>query len=769
MNLLIAEKPSVATGAYRELLEKVEGESFQKKDGYLQGKNWIISWCVGHLVGLSMPKAYGWEDWKIEHLPMIPSKWIFEVLPNTKKQYNTLAKLINTSDVIVNGGDAGREGELIVRLVLKQAKAESKILKRFWVNSFVIDDMIKAWKNLEPGENYSDLYRAALSRSIGDWIVGLNSTRAYSLATGVRGLSVGRVQTPTLGLIVKRDDEVENWQRKFYFQLVGKWKDVDLIYEKEKENKFKTENELIQIQNDVLNSSGKLITLLKTEKVVNPPKPFDLVELQKAANIKLGFKAADTLKYTQELYEKKFVTYPRTDSEYLPDNMLKEAYSLLFKLCDDDKHIYLKSENEKPSFFNSKKVTDHFAIIPTGETPVNISSNLTQLYNLIKDRFIVAFGKPYLFENTLIKVDCKGNIFKGSFNVSKDLGFKNLLKRSAEDNEDLNVNFIVNEEHLFTKTTIEKKEVTKPKYHTEASLLSSMILSGKDIEDDNLKEAMKERGLGTPATRANIIETLKKRTYIITKGKTLISTTKGRELIKLVDPIVSSAELTGEWEYKLNLMEKGKYEGGEFLKEIKSLVTTIVNQADKKGVEFKKVIDKDVPMCPKCQKLKLTKNDFGFFCNDGCGFKFFIKILNRKLPEEAINDLFKNGKTKTIKGFKGKKSKFDAPLVFNKEFEVVFDFKEANDDVSVKKVCPKCSNQTVQIKPKGAFCNLEKCGFKLWRSVASKELTDKFLYKILETGSTGVINGFKSKAGKPFKANLKLNKEKNGVEFVFVK
>lgn len=769
MNLLIAEKPSVAVGAYKELLEKIENESFVKKDGYLQGKNWCISWCVGHLVGLEMPEAYGWKDWTKESLPMIPQKWQYQVLPGTKKQFQILSKLITEANVVVNGGDAGREGELIVRLVLKKSDNEKKLLKRLWVNSFVFEDMKKAWSNLKSGSDFENLYRAALCRSIGDWLVGLNSTRAYSLATGVRGLSVGRVQTPTLALIVGRDNEVENWKNKFYHQLQADWKNITFTYFKEDENKFDRNENLESIKSTCTEQNGVLISQIKEEKKINPPKPFDLAELQKAANVQLGFKASDTLELTQKLYEKKYVTYPRTDSEFLPETMLDEAFEILFKLTDSSTRQCLKSKNDKLPFFNSKKVTDHFAIIPTGLLPEGLSVNEAKLYELIKARFITAFGKTYVYDLTQLVIDVVGHQFKASVKKEKEKGFKQLLNNTTEDEEQiLAIDLKENETAPITSLEVVRKEVTKPTYFTEATLLGAMGLAGKSIEDEELKQAMKEKGLGTAATRASIIETLKKREYIFEKGKAIISTKKGRELIAMVDSKVSSPELTGEWEYKLAQMEKGNYDGGTFLKEINAFVTQIVTEAEGKSTDFKEQLKSEQLKCPKCKEHLLTKNSYGYFCQESCGFKLFQKMFNRNISEQHLLELIQTGKTGIIKGFKNKEQvKFDAPLKFNENFEATFDFVTANNDESIKKVCPKCKHKTIQIKPKGAFCCFEGCGFQIWRVIAQKSITDKDIYLLLENGTTKKIGGFKSSKGKSFNAILKLKEDFSGVDFKF--
>ena len=333
MKLLIAEKPSVAVGAYQPLLEKVENEKFIKKDCYLQGNNWIITWCVGHLVTLSMPEDYncGWEVWSKDNLPMIPDNFKFKVIDNVKKQYFVIQNLLKNAELVVNGADAGREGELIVRLVLLKAQASNIPLKRLWLSSFVMEDMEKGWSNLKNGNDYDNLYHSALARLVGDWLVGLNLTRAYSLSTGSRNLSIGRVQTPTLNLIVQRDLEVENWNNKYYQVIEAVWNDVVLNLYKDDNHKFDENLNLSNTITSLNNVSGTCINIESKTFRQNPSRPFDLIELQKTANNTLGLKASETLVITQSLYEKKLVTYPRTDSSYLPESMINDAFLILEK------------------------------------------------------------------------------------------------------------------------------------------------------------------------------------------------------------------------------------------------------------------------------------------------------------------------------------------------------------------------------------------------------------------------------------------------------
>lgn len=681
MKLLIAEKPSVANKDYRALLEEVEHESFQKRNGFLEGKNWCISWCVGHLVQMAYPEEYGWTGWGVESLPMIPTDWKYMVKKNTKDQFDVLKGLIERADVVVNGADAGREGELIYRLVMEMANTNGIQEKRLWVNSFVMKDMVKGWNNLKPGAEYKRLYDAAIMRAKSDWLVGMNFSRGYSAKTGVKGLSVGRVQTPTLALIVKRDDEVENWKEAKFYELHTKWKGVDLAYYLEGRKDIDNHALIDSALQACKGKEGELTHLEENEKKNAPGKPFDLAGLQKEANKVYGLKAQETLDAAQKLYEGKVVTYPRTDSEYLPDSMKDEAFETLMKIANNDEKGILRGKDESFAFFNSGKVTDHFAIIPTGADPEDLGANESKVYQLIRDRFVLAFGKPYRYKQTDLLVVCEGHEFRAALKVVVDKGFRGLGEDSEEENEDVQVfsgtlDASVGDRSSMDDLEILERKRSKPKYHTEGTLITAMETAGREIEREDLREVLKGQGLGTPATRAGVIETLKRKEYIIAKGKFVISTAKGRQLIKLVDDSVSSAEMTGQWEFKLKQIEKGEYEVGTFRNEIEEMVKNVTKSFAEKDESFEKGMQTEANTCPCCGGL-MSINDHGAFCKDeSCGLKIWRKMASKKLPDGAINDLVIKGKTKKMKGFKGKSGKpFEASLKLDKEAKaVVFDF-----------------------------------------------------------------------------------------------
>ncbi len=713
MKLLIAEKPSVACKAYKELLEKTEGERFTRKDGYLQGKEFVISWCVGHLVGLAKPEDYGW-GWRLSDLPFIPPSWKYQILPDTKKQYKILANLCKEAEEIISGSDAGREGQLITDLVIMMAGCKGKPQRRLWVNSFDSPTLEKAWQKMKPASEYKRLGAAAAMRSFADWMVGMSATVGYSVGTGQHALSVGRVQTPTLALIVERDLEIENWKPSHNFKLEGVWRGVIFQYYKDKETEFKESEPLEKIKEACTNKDAKLTSHNVKEKSQNPLKPFDLTELQKAANKRFGMKAAQTLTITQKLYEEKLVSYPRTDSQYLPETMKDEAFTILGKVARDYEKELFKNKDDKFVFFNTSKVSDHYAIIPTGIKPSSLDKDHLSIYALIREQFVKAFMQPYIYNEHSLELICEGHHFKARVKEVLQKGFKSLDKPPKETknkkeeeikDEDTTVesfdndNFKPGDVDKFQSLDIKKVEATKPSHYNEATLLTAMSTAGKNIEDEELKEAMKERGLGTPSTKAAIIERLKKVKYIESKGKNLISTAKGRGLIGLVDENLKSPEMTGEWEFKLNEIAKGKYDYKEFYTGITNYITSLTpSYTSPKARAFSNEINKDGRDCPKCKVNKLIQSPKIIKCPDtACGFILWPTMAKKKLTKEQIEQLLTTGKTGVIEGFKSKAGKtFDAAVKFNSSFEAKFEF--SNKPVENK--APVTPDQTKKLLPR---------------------------------------------------------------------
>ena len=817
MILLVAEKPSVANQHYRPMLERIEGEKFTQGDGCLIGKNHCITWCVGHLITLAPLDAYpGYEGgWRLSNLPLLPEKFRLMEIESTKKQLNVVRQMMEQADVLVNGADAGREGNLIFDLVLDFTPSfKQKQIKRLWVNSYVAKDLDKAWKNLEDATQRVNLSYAARLRQRADWMVGLNATRAYTLTAG-RGkmISVGRVQTPTLNLVVERDTIVEQFKELFYYSVVGTWKgfqaqlvkqetdskDSDKKSEGLKVAVFEKEAEANAVVERSKPPAPATIAKIDTQqKKQFPQKPFDLTELQKEGNKRFKFSAQQVLDCAQNLYEKKLLTYPRTDSQYLPDTMKQEAYALAMRLATPEQKGVMRSESENFVFINSSKVTDHFAIIPTGEVPNGLPETEQKIYDLAKERFVQAWLKPYVWsEMEIILNSAAGSPTLDTFRLklkrNEDLGFRAIVKEekkkaskkkkgegdssessaageggtSNDSDEITNIveafpEWNVGDTAPFDSVELQKKKKSKPKYYTEATLLAAMKTAGKQIENEELAEAMKDRGLGTPATQAGIIETLKKRGFIEAQKNYLVSTARGREVIALMDEKVKSPEMTGEWEYKLSQVEKGTLSPVEFRDGIVNYVKELFEHLHQKyGSQFERETVTEAINCPKCgQPFEIAP--WGYVCkNADCGFKMGHTIAGRMLSHGEMKELLANKALGPISGFKSKKgSEFSAKLTLDKDFNINFEF-ESDGKFHGQKTeykCPLCG-ELLEENKNAIFCTGttegSDCNFTLFKTIAGHVLTAGEIKELFTNGRTAPIQGFKSKKGSEFAAALK--------------
>ncbi|MBR3669172.1 MAG: topoisomerase C-terminal repeat-containing protein [Fibrobacter sp.] len=844
MILLVAEKPSVANQHYRPMLERLEGEKFTQGDGCLIGKNHCITWCVGHLITLAPLDAYpGYEGgWRLSNLPLLPEKFRLMEIESTKKQLAVVRQMMEQADVLVNGADAGREGNLIFDLVLDFTPAfKQKTIKRLWVNSYVAKDLDKAWKNLEDATQRVNLSYAARLRQRADWMVGLNATRAYTLTAG-RGkmISVGRVQTPTLNLVVERDTLVEQFKELYYYSVVGTWKGYQAQYVKQETKEdgrsptkpgmtndglkvavFEKEAEANAVVERCKPPAPATIAKIDTQqKKQFPQKPFDLTELQKEGNKRFKFSAQQVLDCAQNLYEKKLLTYPRTDSQYLPDTMKQEAYALAQKLASPEQKGVMRSESENFVFINSSKVTDHFAIIPTGETPNGLPEMEQKIYDLAKERFVQAWLKPYVWSEMEVVIEMKGDsgseagmtnakdldLFRLKLKRNEDLGFRALVKEEkkakkkkkgdsgseagmtqddkageggASNDSDEITNLVeafpewnVGDSSPFDSVELQKKKKSKPKYYTEATLLAAMKTAGKQIENEELAEAMKDRGLGTPATQAGIIETLKKRGFIEAQKNYLVSTERGREVIALMDEKVKSPEMTGEWEYKLSQVEKGQLTPVEFRDGIVNYVKELFEHLrEKYGSQFERETVTEAIACPKCgQPLEIAP--WGYVCkNAECGFKFGHTVAGKMLAHSEVKALLAGETVGPLSGFKSKKgSEFSAKLTLDKDFNIQFAF-ESDGKFHGQKTdykCPLCgspleenknaifctgSAQSKDPRPEPGMTN--DCNFTLFKTIAGHALTAKEISALFTNGRTPLIQKFRSKKGTEFAAALK--------------
>ena len=555
MELVIAEKPSVALS-----IAKVIGAK-NKKDGYYEGNGYRVSWCVGHLIQMANPDSYDekYAKWNIDDLPIIPSEYQYDVAKATKKQFNTLKKLMNDKeiDTVINACDAGREGEAIFRLVYLQANCKKK-MKRLWISSMEDNAIKEGFENLKEGKDYDNLFESAQARAIADWLVGMNISRLYSCLYK-QNYSVGRVQTPTLSMIVKRDDEIANFKKEKYYTVELELDGFTLSTERI------DSLEVAEQLKNLLENRIEIADVIQKEKVTKPDLPFDLTTLQRECNKYFGYSAKQTLDYAQSLYEKKLITYPRTDSRYLTTDMITSTINNILGQNDFD-------TDRIKVIFNSSKVTDHHAIIPTvssmSEDLSSIPESEAKVYQLISNKFHASVGYP-LIENTT-KIVAESDVFEftSTGKVMKEEGFTKYLKEyKSKKNEDTLLPDVNVGDVLEVKDKEIKEKYTKPpKHFTEDTLLKAMEIAGNDSLDKNVE--VERKGLGTPATRAGIIENLIYKGFIERDKKNLIATHKGISLITIVADTFKSAETTAKWEMELSDIAQGKSSKEEFLNTI---------------------------------------------------------------------------------------------------------------------------------------------------------------------------------------------------------
>ena len=563
MKLVIAEKPSVAIS-----IAKVIGAN-KKKDGYYEGNGYRVSWCVGHLIQMANPDAYDekYAKWNMADLPIIPSDYKYEVAKATKKQFNILKKLMNDKEVdtVINACDAGREGESIFRLVYNQVNCKKK-MKRLWISSMEDSAIKEGFDNLTDGKDYDNLFESAQARAIADWLVGMNISRLYSCLYQ-QNYSVGRVQTPTLAMIVKRDDEIANYQKEKYYTVELSTNGFTLSTDR-------IDDEVAAEQ--LLNLVGDKIEItdvIQKEKITKPDLPFDLTTLQRECNKYFGYSAKQTLDYAQSLYEKKLITYPRTDSRCLTEDMIVSTVNNILGKNDFD-------TGRIKTVFNSKKVTDHHAIIPTisslKEDVSELPPSEAKVYFLISDKFHASVGYPLIENITKIVAEFGGFEFTSSGKVIKDEGFTKYLKEyKSQNNEDTELPDVI----VVGVISIEDKEIKEkftqpPKHFTEDTLLKSMEIAGNDALEKGVE--VERKGLGTPATRAGIIENLIFKGFVERDKKNLVATHKGISLVTILSDSFKSAETTAKWEMELSDIAQGKSSKEEFLEEIENEIKEVV-------------------------------------------------------------------------------------------------------------------------------------------------------------------------------------------------
>lgn len=565
MKLVIAEKPSVAISIAKVI------EATKKKDGYYEGNGYRVSWCVGHLIQMANPNAYDekYAKWNMADLPIIPSDYKYEVAKATKKQFNILKKLMNDKEVdtVINACDAGREGESIFRLVYNQVNCKKK-MKRLWISSMEDSAIKEGFDNLKDGKDYDNLFESAQARAIADWLVGMNVSRLYSCLYK-QNYSVGRVQTPTLAMIVKRDDEIANFKKEKYYTVELSMDGFTLSTDRI-DDEIAAEQLINLIGDDI-----EITDVIQKEKITKPDLPFDLTTLQRECNKYFGYSAKQTLDYAQSLYEKKLITYPRTDSRCLTEDMIVSTVNNILGKNDFD-------TGRIKVVFNSKKVTDHHAIIPTvsslSEDLSGIPESEAKVYFLISDKFHASVGYPLIENTTKIVASFDGFEFISSGKVIKDEGFSKYLKEyKSKKSEDA----VLPDVSVGDVLSVENKEVKEkftqpPKHFTEDTLLKSMEIAGNDALEKGVE--VERKGLGTPATRAGIIENLIFKGFVERDKKNLVATHKGISLVTIVEDTFKSAETTAKWEMELSDIAQGKSSKKEFLdaieNEIKEAILT---------------------------------------------------------------------------------------------------------------------------------------------------------------------------------------------------
>ena len=685
MELVIAEKPSVA-----QSIAAVLGAT-QRKDGYLEGNEYLVSWCVGHLVELAQPESYeeAWKKWSYESLPIIPQEWQHEVKSDTKAQYQILKKLMHDDrvDAVVCATDAGREGELIFRLTYNMAGCR-KPMKRLWISSMEESAIRDGFHNLRPDSDYDNLYHSALCRQEADWLVGINGTRLFTVLYGGKALKVGRVQTPTLAMLVDRESKIMNFKKEAYYMAHIMENGLDAVSEHISD---KTEAE--RIAGACENGQALVTSVVKEEKWVAPPKLYDLTTLQRDANRLFGFTAKQTLEYTQSLYEKKLVTYPRTDSQYLSDDMegtAKNVIEAIFNSLLFEQNIMFNPDIKR--ILNSKKVTDHHAIIPTMEIIKQdlkvIPESEMKILSLCANRLLCATGEKHIYNSTKAELTCNEIVFKVSGkevwkNGWKEFDdfFKNSYK-TTEDKSDAEEEKKLPELREGMMIAVEQTKVSEhftqpPKHYTEDSLLSAMERAGAEDMGDEVER----KGLGTPATRADIIEKLVKDGFVKREKKQMIPTEDGMKLITILPDVVKSPKLTADWENKLTLVSKGEVAAEQFMSGIEAMVTDLVKTYHSVSDEHKAMFgtgkggQEVLGKCPKCG-ADVVKGKFGAYCTGKCGMNVG-KALGVTLSDTQVKSLLQ-GKKILVKGLKGKKGSYDAYLIPEsiEEFSYTKDGKE---------------------------------------------------------------------------------------------
>ncbi len=807
--LIIAEKPSVANDIAKAL------GGFKKTNDVFENDEMVIVSAVGHLLTLSVPEKYEVKrgKWTFQNLPHIPPKFSLSPDPKTESKLKTVIKQTKRKDIklVVNACDAGREGELIFRNIMEHSKCKIPI-KRLWLQSMTSESIRKGFSDLKPDEELIPLSNAAKCRAEADWLIGINGTRAMTAFNSTKGgfykTPVGRVQTPTLAIVVERDDKIKKFVSKKYFELfadfevaegvfIGKW--FDSKFKKNLDEPEKKEDRLWDLNNGqkilstIKNKNGKSTETTK-KSVQSPPMLFDLTSLQREANAKFGFSAKNTLGLAQALYDKhKLLTYPRTDSKALPEDYVdtvKESINNLKNIdmyasfCEKALNYGINKTNSK--IFNNKKISDHFAIVPTGLIPKKLSEPEKKLFDLVVRRFLACFFPSAEFLNTKRITIVEDNYFKTEGKVISKEGWLELYIKAESNAKKNHIVKLDKSNNTSVKSAeIQEQQTKPPARYSEATLLSAMETAGKLVENEDQRDAMAGKGLGTPATRATIIESLLKEKYLIRDGRELISTPNATQLMRLLKGLnvkeLSAPSLTGEWEFKLKEIENGKRNAQTFMKEIIASTSRIVSQAksfDSENIPGDYETLK-VP-CPKCKKtVKETYKTYSCVDQKSCQFSIKKINANRVLAVKEAEIFLKEKSFGPVDGFRSRRGfPFAATIILNENYELKFDFEneESSDNVSFANeniigACPKCSSN-VYVYKTSYVCEknvgIDKtCDFRSGLMILQQPISVEQMKKLLNNGKTDLLDSFISaRTKRKFKAFLTVNDKKIGFEFI---
>ena len=688
MKVIIAEKPSVARD-----IAAIVGAS-NRKDGYLEGNGYAVTWAFGHLIGLAMPEQYGITGFQRENLPILPEK--FKLIPRqvkdgkeykndpgTMKQLKVIKELFGKCDRIINCCDAGREGEAIFRYIYHYLEC-TKPFDRLWISSLTDQSIRKGLENLVSGKEYDNMYASAKARSQADWVVGINASQALSISAGYGIWSLGRVQTPTLAMICSRYLENKDFKPQTYFQVKLHTAKEGTAFAALSTDRYDTKQNADTILERIRSSESVSVVNVETKQGnQEPPLLYDLTSLQKEANSRHCFSADKTLSVAQSLYEAKFISYPRTGSRYISDDIFAEIPALIRQLSAHavfgNYATTLSDKDLNKRSVNDKKVTDHHALIITENTPNDISADQRIIYDMIAGRMLEAFSGKCTKENTSVSLDVSGVPFTVKGSVILIPGWQAVLNAPDEEkgeDDALALPSLSNGDILPIKGTDLLEKQTKPRpLHTESSLLSAMETCAKEVTDEAEREAIKESGIGTPATRASIIETLFSREYIVREKKSLVPTNKGLVVFLAVqNKKIADVFMTGEWESALNKIATGGMDADTFHKGIEVYAAQITTELLESKIEGGN--KRESCPCPKCKNGQVTIFQKIAKCNnESCGLTVFRNKSGKDLTDGQLKELLTKGKTGTIKGFKSKENKpFDATVAFDAVYKTVFSF-----------------------------------------------------------------------------------------------